>query len=78
LTSISIQTNDATPQVLIDSTTGGVANLTAEAQLSWQGRIRLGVGKKIQLTIGGGATGVSYVCDIDVEFKSLASAGYLA
>jgi len=78
LTSISIQTNDATPQVLIDSTTGGVLNLAAEAQLAWQGRVRLGVGKKIQLTINGGAEGGAYVCNVDVEFKSLASAGYLA
>ena len=78
LTSISIQTNDATPQVLIDNTTGGVANLTAEAQLAWQGKVRLGVGKKIQLTINGGPEGGAYVCDVDVEFKSLASAGYLA
>ena len=34
LTSISIQTDDTTPQVIVDSTAGAVGNLTAEAQLA--------------------------------------------
>jgi hypothetical protein len=78
LTSISIQTNDATPQVLIDNIQGAVANLTAENQLTWQGVCRIGVGKKIQLTINGGATGAGYVCNVNVESRAVVSGGYLA
>jgi hypothetical protein len=77
LTSISIQTDDATPQVIIATTP--VASLTAENQLFMAaGRIRIGVGKKIQLTINGGATGVAYVCDVDAQYKGVTAGGYLA
>jgi hypothetical protein len=67
ITSISLQTDDATPQVLISAADGVVANLTAEAQLAWQNfnaPILIKTGKKIQLTIAGGAHVVAYVCDI--------------
>jgi len=78
LTSISIQTNDATPQVIIDSTTGAVANLTSEAQLSWTGKIRISTGKKIQLTIAGGAHGSTYTCNVNAECRAVVDGGYLA
>ncbi|MBA7627943.1 hypothetical protein ES703_35412 [subsurface metagenome] len=80
LTSISIQTDDATPQVIIDSTTGAVANLTSEAQLAWTGAILLdaGTGAKVRLTIAGGAHGSSYVCDVIAECRVVVSGGYLA
>jgi|GEM_PF-666399 hypothetical protein len=78
LTSISIQTNDATPVVLISSVQGAVANLTSETQLTWQGVLRLGVGKKIQLTINGGATGVGYVCSVNAECRAVVDGGNLA
>ncbi len=77
LTSISIQTNDATPQVFITAAQGLVANLTSENQLAWTGAIRIGVGKLIQLTIGGGATGAGYVCNVNVEYRSVTSLGTL-
>ncbi|GAI90682.1 unnamed protein product [marine sediment metagenome] len=80
LTSISIQTDDATPQVFIDSTAGDVANLTSEAQLSWTGAtlIDAGTGAKIQLTIAGGAHGSEYICDVIAEYRAVVSGGYLA
>ena len=79
LTSISIQTDDATPQVLISAAAGAVANLTAEAQLTWQDSnpILIKVGKKIQLTIAGGAHGVAYVCDIVTKVRAITDGGYL-
>jgi len=80
LTSISIQTDDATPQVFISSTDGAVANLTAEAQLAWTGAVLIdaGTGAKIRLTIAGGATGVAYVCDVIAECRAVVAGGYLA
>ena len=81
LTSIYIQTDDATPQIFITAVEGAVANLTAEAQLSWapaSGIALIKVGKKIQLTIAGGAHGVAYVCDVVARCRSVVSGGYLA
>ena len=77
VTSISIQTNDTTPQVFIDALNGAVANLTNEAQLSWVGSSYLKVGKKIQLTINGGAAGVSRVCDVVAEYLPVITGGLL-
>lgn len=78
LTSISIQTNDATPQVIINTTLGAVANLTAEAQLvAVIPAIYIAVGKKIQLTINGGAHGVAYVTNVVAEYESVIDGGYL-
>jgi len=81
LTNISIQTDDATPQVFITAVQGAVANLTAEAQLSWapaDGITLIKVGKKIRLTIGGGAHGAAYVCDVIALCRAVVSGGYLA
>ncbi len=79
LTNISIQTDDATPQVIISAADGAVGNLTAEAQLSWTGAMLLdaGTGVKIQLTIAGGAHGVAYVCDVVAIHRAVGSAGRL-
>jgi hypothetical protein len=77
LTSISIHTDYVTPQVIIPAVDGVVGNLTWEAQLSWTGAILLGVGKKIQLTIAGGATGAAYVCTVVVEYTAVTSGGVL-
>ena len=80
LTSISIQTDDATAQVFISSVQGAVANLTSEAQLAWTGAVLLdaGTSAKIRLTIAGGATGVAYVCDAVAECRAVVAGGYLA
>lgn len=78
LTSISIQTDDATPQVFISSAVGAVANLTAEAQLTSDTPIMIKTGAKIQLTIAGGAHGVAYVCDVVANYKAITQGGTLA
>jgi hypothetical protein len=78
LTSISIQTDDATPGVIISSTNGAVANLTSEADLSWTGSLIINVGTKIQLTIAGGAHGSAYAVTIIVQSRAVVSGGYLA
>jgi hypothetical protein len=72
LTSISIHTDTVTPQV-----DGVVGNLTWEAQLSWTGAVIIDVGKKIQLTIAGGATGAAYVCSVYAEYSAVAAGGVL-
>jgi len=78
LTGITIQTDDATPQVFIGAAQGLVANLTAEAQLAWTGAIRLIAGKLIRLTIVGGAEGAAHVCGVVISYRAIASGGYVA
>lgn len=78
LTSISIQTDDVTPEVIISSGDGVLANLTHEASLAWTGAVIIPAGTLIQLTIAGGVSGTACVCDIVVEAKSITDAGYLA
>lgn len=78
LTSISIQTDDATPGVIINSTDGAVANLLTESELSWTGAMRIETGTKIQLTIAGGATGVGQIAKITAQYQAIEDTGYLA
>ena len=78
LTGIYIQTNDATPQVLITTVQGLVVNLTSGNQLTWEGICRVGLGKLIQLYIMGGATGVNYVCTVSAHFRAEVAGGTLA
>lgn len=78
LTSISIQTDDSTPQVFISAALGAVANLTAQAQLSSDAPVIVTTGKKIRLTIAGGAHGVAYSCTVTVMYRSVVAGGYLA
>jgi len=78
LTSISIQTDDSTPQVFISAALGAVANLTAQAQLASDSPVVVATGKKIRLTIAGGATGVAYSCTVTASYKAIVAGGYLA
>jgi hypothetical protein len=78
VTSISIQTDDATPGVIISSALGAVANLTSEAELSWTGLMRINVGTKIQLTIAGGAHGSEYIATVTAKYCSIVAGGTLA
>ncbi len=81
LTNISIQTDDTTPQIFVTQAEGAVANLVAEAQLSWApagGICLLKVGKTIGLTIVGGAEGAAYVCDVVVRLRAVVSGGFLS
>ena len=77
LTSISIQTDDVTPGVIISAANGAVANLTAEADLGWTGTLYITVGTIIQLTIAGGAHGVAYVCNVTGKYRAVVSGGLL-
>lgn len=77
LTSISIQTDDATPGVIISVTNGVVANLTSEADLGWIGTLLINVGTKIRLTIAGGAHGSEYLVTVVAKCRAIVSGGYL-
>ena len=78
LTSISVQTDDSTPVVLVSAANGAVANLTAEYELTWEGKCRINVGTKIQLTIAGGAEGAEYITTATVEYRAIVDGGSLA
>ena len=78
LTSISIQTDDVTPAVIISASDGVLANLTHEASISWNGALLIPVGTLIQLTIAGGVGGTACVCDVIAESTMVSDAGYLA
>jgi len=79
-TGISIQTNDATPVVFLSQADGVVANLTSEALLAWPSlgtAVLLNVGKKVQLTIYGGAHGSAYNTTVTLVYRQVAGAGSL-
>ena len=78
ITSISIQTDDVTAGVIIDSTDGDLANLKSEADLSWTGSLYITVATKIRLTIAGGAHGTAYVCDVTAKYRAVVDGGTLA
>jgi hypothetical protein len=69
LTSISIQSTDDTPVEFVSATAGAVANLTANKYLQYNAGETVAGGKKIQLTIGGGATAASQVCTVFVAYR---------
>lgn len=79
ITYITVQTDHSTPQVIFNSTTGAKTNLTAENQLSWNGPpIYMPVGKKVQLTIAGGAADASTVCNVTAEYRAVVAGGTLS
>lgn len=78
ITSISIQTDDVTATVLINTTEGAKANLTAEAQLAWIGMAYITVDTKIQLTIAGGAADAATVCNVVATGRAVVDGGTLA
>ena len=79
LTSISIQSDMATPDVVLSSVDGAVANLTANASFEYAGApFALTVGNKIQLTIAGGASDAATVCTVSCRYSAVTPAAYLA
>ena len=78
LTSISVQSDMATVDVLLSATAGAVANLTALAAFSYAGPFALTTGKKIQLTIAGGASDAATVCTVNCRYQAVTPAAYLA
>ena len=78
ITGITIQTDDATPGVIIDANAGAVANLLTEADLYWTGSMYITVDTKIRLTIVGGPAGAGYVCAVTAKYRSVVAGGTLA
>lgn len=77
LTSIAIQTDDATVTTLISSAIGVLASLTSESEITWTGCARINVGTKIQLTIAGGAAGTTCTAIITASYKAAVAGGTL-
>ena len=77
LTSISIQTDDATPGVIISAANGDVANLLTEADLGWTGTLYITVGTKIRLTIAGGPSVADYICNVTAKCRAVVAGGNL-
>lgn len=69
LTSISVQSTDTTPIVLISSTSGAKANLTLDKHLLYTGTGVVAGTKKIQLTIAGGATTAEQICKVWLKYQ---------
>lgn len=73
LTSISVQSTDTAPIVLIRSTAGAKANLTLDKHLLYTGGGVVAGTKKIQLTIAGGATTAEQLCKTWVKYQEIFS-----
>ena len=72
LTGISVQSTDDTPVVLIAADPDGLkANLTANKHLIYTGADVVAAGKKIQLTIVGGATTAAQVCSCWIKYQGV-------
>jgi hypothetical protein len=78
ITSISIQTDTDTVVTLLSAANGAKANLIADTVFTYSTPFSLPVGKKIQLTIAGGAADASTVCTVSVKYQAVVPAGYLA
>ena len=73
LTSISVQSTDTAPIVLISSTAGAKVNLTLDKHLLYTGGRVVAGTKTIQLTIAGGATTAEQICKTWVKYQELFS-----
>lgn len=69
LTAISVQSTDSVPVEFISATAGAVANLTANKYLQYNAGETVAGGKKIQLTIAGGATEAAQVCTVFIAYR---------
>jgi len=56
---------------------GAAENLTAGAHLSYFGQGVIASGKKIQLTVIGGATDDECVCTVYIVYRTLVAGGYI-
>jgi hypothetical protein len=78
ITSISVVTDETVVRTLVTTSQGAKANLVANASFSYLVPFTLLVGKKIRLTIAGGASDASTLCTATVRYNSIAPAGYMA
>lgn len=77
ITSISVQTDDESPGLILEADDLQVAVLLSEAEFSWEGFMLITVGTKIQLTIAGGAHGTTYTTKITAKVRANAAGGTL-
>ncbi len=78
-TGLSVETDDATPQVFISQADGVKANLTAESQIAYTGSILLREGQYLYYSVyGGSVASVTSLCEIVIKFRAVVSGGYLA
>lgn len=78
ITSIKVETDTATVITLITAVAGAKANLTALKAFTYSIPFALPTGKKIILTIAGGAADAATVCVVICKYQPLNPAGYLA
>lgn len=78
ITSIKVETDTATVISLITAAQGAKANLTALKAFTYQIPFALPTGKKIILTIAGGAADAATVCVSTCKYQAMNPAGYLA
>jgi len=77
-TSFAVVTDTTTVITLISAAQGAKVNCTANAAFSYATPFALPVGKKIRLTIGGGATDAATLCITTARYRAINPAGYLA
>jgi hypothetical protein len=77
ITSIAVVTDTATVITLLSAAAGAKANLTALASFSYATPFALPVGKKIRITIAGGAADAATVCVTSARYQAVTPAAYL-
>lgn len=78
ITSIAVVTDTTAVITLLSAANGAKANLIANTAFPYATPFALPVGKKIRLTIAGGASDASTVCVTSCRYRSINPAGYLA
>jgi hypothetical protein len=78
ITSISIQTDTAVPITILSAAAGAKANLIAGTTFTYSTPFYLPTGKKIQITINGGAADATTTCTANARYSSSNPAAYLA
>jgi len=78
ITSIAVVTDTTTVITLLSAAAGAKANLIAGTVFAYSTPFALPVGKKIRLTIAGGAADGATVCTTSCRYRAINPAGYLA
>lgn len=75
-TGISVATDDATPIVILSQTAGAKANLVGNFVRLFRGPAKTANGKKINLTIYGGAAGAGHNAYLTAYWRPVSSGSY--
>ena len=78
LTSIKVLSDTAPAVTLISAVAGAVANLTASKSFTYATPFILPTGKKLILTIAGGASDAATVCTVNCRYAPVIPGAYLA